>query len=238
MIDINRAIKAFDEYVKSYDMNNDMVKLKYNHTHRVCEQSKAICESLGLDKEQTNLAYIIALLHDIGRFPQAKIYGTFNDSKSVDHAEYGCKILFEDGLIRKFIEDDKYDDIIRNAIYYHNKYLIDKNEEDEIKILHSKIIRDADKIDIIYNVCVLGGIKISEDEDGISEKVKEDYELEIPVSHSHKSKINDAILTMIAFVFDLNFSYSYQYFKDGRTMFYFELKFKILFAPLSPMAFA
>ena len=31
------------------------------------------------------------------------------DKESINHAEFGVKVLFEDGLIRKFIETDKYD---------------------------------------------------------------------------------------------------------------------------------
>lgn len=233
MININKANKAFMEYVKSYDMSNSMIKSKYEHTFRVCNQSKAISESINLDEENTNLAYLIALLHDIGRFEQAKVYNTFNDSKSVDHADYGCKILFEDGLIRNFIEDDRYDEIIYEAILFHNKYSICPAEEDELKILHSKIIRDADKIDIMHNACNLNGIKINEDENGISEKVTEDFELLVPVSHSHKSKVNDSVLTMIAFVFDLNFLYSYRYFRDNEFInkMYNKLKNKKLFKP-------
>ena len=35
------------------------------------------------------------------------------DSTLFDHAIYGCKVLFEDNMIRRFIDDDKYDNIIR-----------------------------------------------------------------------------------------------------------------------------
>jgi len=56
----------------------------------------------------------------------------FEDYKGFDHAEYGIKVLFEDGWIRKFIKDDQYDDIIYKAIINHNKYKIEEglNEEE------------------------------------------------------------------------------------------------------------
>ena len=66
--------------------------------------------------EDENLAKLIALLHDIGRFEQIRLYHTFSDKDSINHAEFGAKLLFEDGLIRKFVETDKYDKIIKNAI--------------------------------------------------------------------------------------------------------------------------
>ena len=52
-------------------------------------------------------------------------------------------------MIRKFIEDDKYDDIIKSAILNHNKIAIEEGLPERIN-LHAKIIRDADKTDIFY----------------------------------------------------------------------------------------
>lgn len=216
MIDIEKINKAFDEYVSDYDMNNSMINLKYYHTYRVAEQSLAISKSLNLSKEDESLAYLIGILHDIGRFSQARDYGTFDDNKSIDHAELACNILFEDGLIRKFIDDDKYDDIIDKAIYYHNKYSINTLEDNERILLHSKIIRDADKIDIMYNACDLGGIKLNEDDNGISDLVREDFNLGVPIPYNHKKTKNDSVLTMLCFIFDLNFEYTYEYFRDNR----------------------
>ena len=61
---------------------------------------------LNLSEEDILLAELIGLLHDIGRFEQIKNYHTFLDKESIDHAEYGNKILFEDDLIRNFITED------------------------------------------------------------------------------------------------------------------------------------
>ena len=205
-MDIEKIEKAFDKYVSKFNFKNDRINLKYHHTYRVAKQSRNIAISLGLDEENVNLAYLIGMLHDIGRFEQAKKYNTFNDFISVDHADYGCKLLFEDGLIRKFIKDDKYDDIIYNSIHYHNKYEIGNNL-DEDTLLHAMIIRDADKIDIIHNVADTGKISLPEDEFGVSMLVAEDFCYERPVNHSHKYTKNDSTLTMIAFVFDLNFDF-------------------------------
>lgn len=214
MIDIKRANEAFDNYVKNYDMSNEKISLKYYHTYRVCEQSTSICKSLNLSKEDTDIAYLIALLHDIGRFEQIKRFGTFDDEKSMDHALFGCKILFEEGLIREFIIDDSYDEIIKKAIFNHNKFTI-QGCLDERELLHSKIIRDADKIDIIYNATDLGQIKLNDDDSEISEKVKNSFYQKHIVSKLDKKTHNDSVMIMLAFVFDLNFKYSYEYFRDN-----------------------
>ena len=116
MIDINRAKNAFDEYVKNYNPENGKIRLKISHIKRVASISKDIATELGLSKEDIQLAELIGLLHDIGRFEQVRIYNTFVDKNSINHGQLGAKILFEDGLIRNFVEDNQYDEIIRKAI--------------------------------------------------------------------------------------------------------------------------
>lgn len=212
MIDLVRAKMCFDEYVSNFDMSNKMINDKYYHTYRVCELSKDIAKSLDLNEEDTSLAYLIALLHDIGRFLQAKEYNTFNDLKSVDHAYLGYKILFEDGLIRNFIDDDFYDDIIRKSILNHNKYEIQKDLNDK-ELLHSKIIRDIDKLDIIYNVVNLNQISFKDDDSFISCDVKEKFKCEKSIIKSPNNTKNDSLLIMLAFAFDLNFNFGYEYYK-------------------------
>ena len=237
-MDIEKIRKAFDEYVKKFDMNDIMIKAKYEHTYRVAKQSMNIAKSIGLDEENIKLAYLIGILHDIGRFEQAKRYQTYNDSKSIDHAEFGCQLLFDEGLIRKFIDDNKFDDLIGEAIYYHNKYAVCSWEEDDMKLLHSEIIRDADKIDIIHNVVDIGEIKLPEDDFGVSPEVTEDFNLKMLVNHNHKRTKNDSTLTMVAFVFDLNFDYSYEYFKneDFVNKIFNKLNNKDLFEPYIDIA--
>lgn len=212
MIDLARAKMCFDEYVSNFDMSNKMITDKYYHTYRVCELSKDIAKNLNLNEEDTSLAYLIALLHDIGRLLQAKEYNTFNDLKSVDHAYLGYKILFEEGLIRNFIDDDFYDDIIKKSILNHNKYEIQKDLNDR-ELLHSKIIRDIDKLDIIYNVVNLNQISFKDDDSFISCDVKEKFKCEKSIIKSPNNTKNDSLLIMLAFVFDLNFNFSYEYYK-------------------------
>lgn len=214
MIDINKANKAFEDYVNSFDMNDDMIKLKHDHTYRVCKQSLEISKDLKLNEENTQLAYLIALLHDVGRFPQATIYHSFNDFSTIDHADLGCEMLFENGLIRDFIDDDKYDDIIYTALKNHNKYEIEECTGQ--KRLHSEIIRDADKIDIMHNLINLGGIPFNSDNSEISREVRQDFHDKRAVYYTHKKTVNDAVILRLTFVFDFNFKYSYEYLRDNK----------------------
>lgn len=157
-IDKLRAGQAFEHYVNRYNREAPMIRLKAEHTHRVSALCEEIAESLGLSEEETELAWLIGLLHDVGRFEQQKRYGTFNDAVSIDHAKYGAEILFgerreeqgeaENISIRDFTEDDSEDRVIWTAVYYHSAYRIPENL-DERTAMFCNIIRDADKIDIL-----------------------------------------------------------------------------------------
>lgn len=103
---INRknVINTFAEYVRSYDPSDGKIKLKIDHTYRVAGLCQNIAQSMGLSKRDVDIAWLLGMLHDVGRFEQIRQYGTFSDADSVDHAEFGADILFKDGHIRKFAQ--------------------------------------------------------------------------------------------------------------------------------------
>mgnify|MGYP000401717240 CR=1 FL=1 len=103
---INRknVINAFAEYVRNYDPSDEKIKLKIDHTYRVAGLCQSIAKSLNLSEADVDIAWLLGMLHDIGRFEQIRRFGTFSDADSVDHAEFGADLLFKEGLIRKFAE--------------------------------------------------------------------------------------------------------------------------------------
>ena len=125
MIDKKKALKAFKDYVENYNPDDEKIKLKIEHIQRVSKVAEKIAKSENLLDEDVELAWLIGLLHDIGRFEQIRLYNTFNDGKSINHAEMGIKILFEEGHIKEFIDDRKYDDLIKKAILNHNRAKIE-----------------------------------------------------------------------------------------------------------------
>ena len=224
MIDIVKAEKAFKEYLESYDMNDDKVKLKAVHTYGVVSFAEYLAKKLNLDEENTALAKLIALLHDIGRFEQTKLSSDVYDVADkmfFDHAEYGVKILFEDNLIREFVNDDKYDKIIYKAILNHNKLGIE-GELDEQELLHAKIIRDADKLDN-FRVKLTESFKVllgTDDtsvifNDTISEKVYNDFMSKKLIDIRNQRTCLDRWSTYIAFIFDMYFADSLRYLKEN-----------------------
>ena len=93
-INREKALAAFQEYTDRYDSSRDMIRLKIEHTYRVCGLCQQIARSLELPEEEVDIAWLTGLLHDVGRFEQQRVYGTFTDADSIDHAKYGARILF------------------------------------------------------------------------------------------------------------------------------------------------
>lgn len=224
MIDIIKAENAFKKYLENYDVNDDKVKLKMIHTYGVVNASEYLSKQLNLSKEDSDLAKLIALLHDIGRFEQSKMSSDVYDSADAnifDHAIYGVKILFEDNLIRNFIEENTYDNIIYKSILNHNKIDIE-NGLNEKELLHVKIIRDADKIDnfrvkLTENFKVLLGTddmdKISNEK--ISDNIYNTFMNKKLVNITENKTCLDRWTGYIAFIFDMNFDASLKYLNDN-----------------------
>ena len=152
MIDKKNAMEAFRAYTAQYDPGVPMIMHKIRHSARVCANAERIALSIkpALSEEDVRFAWLLGLVHDIGRFEQVRRYHTFIDSVSVDHAELSADILFRDGLIRSFTggelgkEDER---TAETAVRTHNKLTLPEGlNERAQQFCH--ILRDADKTDI------------------------------------------------------------------------------------------
>lgn len=219
MIDMTKARKAFRSYVSHFDETIPSIKLKIVHTYEVIKCSDYLCDHLGLNEEDKQLAQLIALLHDIGRFEQWKQYQSFADHKTIDHALFSSQLLFEHGLIREFIDDKQYDIIIKHAIEQHNKYRVDEGF-DERTLLFIHLIRDADKLDNfrVKETEKIEDILFASTEDVnaslISPLVYEQMAHQELVYAPHRQTLLDMWLSYIAFIYDLHFDVSLRYIKD------------------------
>lgn len=218
MIDIENAKNVFKEYVSNYDINDGKIALKYNHILRVAEISKRIATELNLSEEDVKLAELIGIFHDIGRFEQVRRFNTFVDRDSINHGEYGVKVLFEDGLIEKFDIDEKYYRVIRLAVLNHNRKAIEDDGMTENEMLHCKIIRDSDKLDIFY---VLNtdrfinsyGIESMEDEE-FSDEIVREFKEDHFIDYSKRKTFGDKWVAHMTYVYDFNFKSSYKVMKE------------------------
>ena len=222
MIDITKSKIEFAKYAKNYDINNDKIRLKVAHMERVSKTSKDLAIKLHLGEEDIQLAELIGLLHDIGRFEQLKKFNTFIDKNSVNHGELGAEILFntKDGIIRKFISDDKYDKIIRNAILNHNKSAANIPKDLDLKeLLHTKIIRDSDKIDILnlltYEKKESAWEKNDLSNDTISDEIYYEFMKSGKINYQDIKSSADILVSNFAYIFDFNFQDSIKFINEN-----------------------
>lgn len=129
------------------------------------------------------------------------------------------KILFEDGLIRKFIEDCKYDEIIKKSILNHNISRIPEGiSEKEVKF--SKIIRDADKVDIFYVLTTdtLENCYGKEDfsNELISDEILYEFKELRKIDYKKRKTYADIWVSHMAYVFDFNYNFCLRKIKDAQ----------------------
>lgn len=220
MIDFKYAMAAFKKYIENFDFKYGKIDLKIRHTYGVVKVSEYIANKLNLNNEDIELAKLIALLHDIGRFEQIRQSDSFIDNKDMDHAILGNNILFKDNLIRDFIEDTQYDNIISKAILNHNRLYIEDGLT-ERELLHAKIIRDADKTDNFrvkaeedFKNIIDNSNKDILENDIISENIFNDFmNSKIIVREDRKTHM-DFWVSYIAFIFDYNYKFGLEYIKE------------------------
>ena len=211
-MNIEKAIEEFIKYTENYNLDGPRIEGKQKHSIRVMEISKEIAQGLRLTLEEIDIATLIGLLHDIARFEQYTQYHTFKDAQSIDHGDLGVEILNKD--IRKYIETDKYDETIKLAVKNHNKYKIQEGLTQKQE-LFAKMIRDADKIDILYESAEMfwKGRESEIEEATISEEVFEQISKNTQVKVETRKTPIDDVVSVIAFIFDINFKVSFEILK-------------------------
>ena len=198
-------MKEFENYFKKFDIKDENILRKYNHSIRVMEYSIEIAKSLSLSEKMVKIVGISGLLHDIGRFEQWKKYKTYSDLQSIDHGKLGVKILNHNNYIKNYISDEKYINTVLNAVSQHNKYKIsDKlSFNDEIVC---KIIRDADKLDLLKNQ-----EKIVKPNIIFHKEILENIDNQQCCLNKLQYNEADKIIQQICFIYDINFQYSLSY---------------------------
>lgn len=203
-------VEEFLKYVDKYDNNDKEILLKRRHTLRVMELSEEIAKSLNLSEEDVELAKLCGLLHDIGRFTQIRDFNTYNDLVSLDHGDLGAEILKKDNYINKFT--NKNQDNIIKVVKYHNKYRIPKTLSEKNRLL-TKIVRDADKIDILFlfvNKETYNNIEYT----SVSKEVYNDILNKRLVRNVNVKTSADEIVREIANIFDISFKPSFKIIKE------------------------
>ena len=202
---LEKVIEKFNEYTKNYDKNIMQISLKYHHSFAVMDLMGELAFRLNLDKEKIELAKVIGLLHDIGRFEQFNKYKSFDDKIS-DHSTESVNYLFKENHIRDFIDTNKYDSIIEKAILYHNDFKMPDNLKDD-ELLFTKMIRDMDKVDIYKQAAVHYEKTFKADE--VTEEVLKEFKEEKTINYKIMKSESDNIIKTLAFIYDINYDESF-----------------------------
>ncbi len=218
--------QEFDNYVKNYNLNNNQIKSKYDHSYRVMKLNVKYAKKLKFNEENIKIAKIIGLLHDIGRFEQYKKFKIYNDKNTIDHADYSVDILFNQNQIQNFNVPSKYYKVIEFAVKNHNKLKISQTDDAQ-KLKHARLIRDTDKIDIL-NVFA-SEVKNLDTKDKISDKVIQSIKKHEIVNRNDCQNPNDQLASYFAFVFDINNSVCLKEFKQNLKLLYEKLENKEIF---------
>lgn len=211
-MNIEELKEKFKKHVEKYDMNETAIIRKFYHSYRVMDYCMLLAKYNNFNEDDTKIAMLVGLLHDYARFEQWTKYKTYSDIDSIDHGDLAVERLFDDNEIVDYCTNEKYYDEIYDAIKYHNKYDYPETLSDHNKLL-CNIARDADKLDIFYLLGINKDL-MEEDDNLISDKIKEDFYNNNSLKRTDVKNKCDHIVLTLAMVFDLSFKYSYEYLKE------------------------
>jgi len=208
----------FDGYVAGFYGDDEYVnanlKSKEQHSRRTCTEMLYLADELGLTENQRRIAEAIALLHDIGRFEQFARYRTYNDPRSTDHCLLGLEVLGKTKILEPLEKTERQ--LIEMAIEYHGLKKLPSDLNGQC-LMFSKMIRDADKIDIFYVVTGYYEQYSADPENFI-------FDLELPdepncspqviegllegerIDYKSLQTQNDMKLLQLAWIYDVNFA--------------------------------
>jgi hypothetical protein len=214
--DTQRYVSWFSHYCRSFysDTDEDQrnIVLKEEHTLRVRDNTLRIADGLGLTRDDRVLTEVIALFHDVGRFPQYRDFRTFRDSESVNHAALSAKVLLEQNVLSGLPKGEQ--EIVVRAVTLHNVFTLPEGLDERTK-LHARLVRDADKLDI-WRVFIelfdlpeierpkaagLGLPETPEYAPGILEQLRRREMVRL----TSLGTLNDFKLLQLAWIYDLNF---------------------------------
>ena len=209
---LQAIIRQFKSYSHAFDIYDSdearPITLKRNHSERVAAHCRQLAISENMNEDEVNFAEALGWLHDIGRFDQWAKYKTFSDEASEDHAEMAVQLLRQLGILIYFDEHDSH--VVCHSILNHNKYQITSLENALIRF-YTKLLRDADKLDI-WHITLNRGLLFKPQTEAISgiyqvsSEIKTCFEKNAAVPIELIRVPFDIYLFRLSWIFDLNFN--------------------------------
>lgn len=191
--------------------------LKIDHTRQVVAIMAQLTAALQLPSGERALAAAIAICHDVGRFPQFRDYGTFNDATSVNHAALAVRTLQEEAVLDRLAEEERR--LLLQAVALHNVFSLPAELPPPVRHF-ALLIRDADKLDIwrvLIEYCTAppaeraSAVTWELPETGAcSDRVLAEVTAGRMVDRRELTTADDFKLLQLSWVFDLNFAESFR----------------------------
>ena len=188
-----------------------MLALKKEHSLRVLALAEQILVQESFSQEEHQAAFLGALYHDAGRFPQYQRWKTFQDATSEDHGLLGVRTVREQHFLDG--ESARCRGRVLASIALHNQRVLPEQLSSEQRRI-TGVVRDADKIDIIH--IMAGYLTQQVVDEGVSLHVRNEPSLwsssildrvlsgMIP-SYTDLVFVNDFKILLISWLHDLTF---------------------------------
>jgi putative nucleotidyltransferase with HDIG domain len=196
------VVEQYDDIKEKGDF-----QLKVKHSSRVAKNAEKVAELNGLDVE---FSYIIGLLHDIGRFEQTKRDLKFNQDHIFDHGDYGAELIENSEFIKNFTKEEAY--MIIKAVKNHNKLAIEEGLDEKTNT-YCKMIKDADKTDILYLVS-----EYEYEKDEVSQSVIDDFNRGELVRTRNVKTRQDLLIHMLSYIHDIHFEPTYDLIEESMSI--------------------
>ena len=215
----------FEGFLAREEEDPSPLRLKYEHSMRVFEHSGRLAQSEEFTAAAERLplpfslleraALLAALYHDVARFPQFYRWRTFRDAASVNHGQFGVKILKSEAALKE--ESQELRRLVYSALILHNRYRLPPKLPPEIRLI-ADVVRDADKLDICRVIAthLASGkppsstvlLSLQDDPALFTPTVLEDALARRVPSYSALRSINDFRVLLGTWQYDLRFAFS------------------------------
>jgi len=222
------TLKAwFESYVTGFcDIDEDgrrNIELKIEHTRRVCAVMESLTAGEGLGSGESRTAAAIALLHDVGRFPQYLRWRTFRDKDSDNHGRLAVEVIRGERLLEQLDAGERV--IIEEAVRFHNLLDMPRRMQSPTD-MYLRLVRDADKLDIwrvfVEQLELPLELRASAaflgfpDNGRVSAACLQELAARRIVNLDKVTSVDDFKLLLISWAYNLNFSTACRLLREGR----------------------
>ncbi len=209
-------IAWFEQYVHGFLSGNaeddHLITLKKQHSLNVLSEAQAISASLDLPETLAAAVHLGALYHDLGRFNQYRLYKTFRDDISQNHAFLGVRALRASQGMPGL--DAATTALVRGCVVLHNRRAVPARLAPDLATAVS-IVRDSDKLDIVRIMLEYmrpGGsrsdvvtLHVADEPDRYTPELVDEISQGRIGDYAKMRYVNDFNLLLVSWVYDLNF---------------------------------